>query len=445
MKCQEIFNSWHFNNALEVVQGRMKKAKKRLCIVLVGLFLLLLIPVINYGIVHFWQSETSVTIEQVQSLSKKEAAVVPGTSGNNGSLTAKAEDRLLAAITLYEKGLVQRIIVSGDEDEVAPMTRYLIKNGIPVECLASDPYGVDTYETIARIKEKFGKGTYYFCTQELYSNRARYLMDRLGMEGTVVCADARYYCNVGKNTIREFLAATKAVVEPIVHFGKAKTSVEEKEYAAVEKPVENSHFVQAEDLETPEDCKTEDKNPSDDYDVQKAVEYARTYALEPNADYGQFEQNCTNFVSQCLAAGGISMQGDPEFSETKRWNISGKSTDWYSVSKKSGKDALTHYSMSQAFVNTDAFFEYFTKERGYSFSRYNNDRAGNKKCYKEMAAGDVLVLYNEDGTVAHLGIVSGIGKNNAYYCGNTAKRRDASIFTISDETYLEMGLLHMSK
>ena len=103
MKCQEIVSSWHFNNALEVVQGRMKKAKKRLCIVLVGLFLLLLIPVINYGIVHFWQSETSVTIEQVQSLSKKEAAVVPGTSGNNGSLTAKAEDRLLAAITLYEK------------------------------------------------------------------------------------------------------------------------------------------------------------------------------------------------------------------------------------------------------------------------------------------------------------------------------------------------------
>ncbi len=423
----------------------MKKAKKRLCIVLTGVIILLFIPVINYGIVHFWQSETSVRIEHVQSLPEKEAAVVPGTSGNSGSLTAKAEDRLLAAISLYEKGLVQRIIVSGDEDEVAPMTRYLIKKGIPAECLASDPYGVDTYDTIARVKEKFGNQTFYFCTQELYSSRARYLMDRLGLEGTVVCVDARYYCNVGKNTIREFFAATKAVLEPVVHWGKAKTAVEEKDFAAVEKPVENSHFVQAEDLETPEDCKTEDKNPSDGYDVQKAVEYARTYALAPNAGYGQFEQNCTNFVSQCLAAGGISMQGDPEFSETKRWNISGKSTDWYSVSKKSAKDDLTHYSMSQAFVNTDAFFEYFTKERGYLFTRYQNNRAGNQKCYKEMAAGDVLVLYNEDGTVAHLGIVSGIGKNNAYYCGNTAGRRDTSIFTISDESYSEMGLLHMSR
>ncbi len=37
----------------------MKKAKKRLCIVLTGVIILLFIPVINYGMVHFWQSETS--------------------------------------------------------------------------------------------------------------------------------------------------------------------------------------------------------------------------------------------------------------------------------------------------------------------------------------------------------------------------------------------------
>ena len=53
----------------------MKKAKKRLCIVLTGVIILLFIPVINYGIVHFWQSETSVRIEHVQSLPEKEAAV----------------------------------------------------------------------------------------------------------------------------------------------------------------------------------------------------------------------------------------------------------------------------------------------------------------------------------------------------------------------------------
>ncbi len=65
------------------------------------------------------------------------------------------------------------------------MTRYLIKKGIPEECLASDPYGVDTYDTIVRTKEKIGNESFYFCTQELYSSRARYLMDRLGLEGTV--------------------------------------------------------------------------------------------------------------------------------------------------------------------------------------------------------------------------------------------------------------------
>ena len=101
--------------------------------------------------------------------------------------------------------------------------------------------------------------------------------------------------------------------------------------------------------------------------------------------------------------------------------------------------------MSETFVKTDAFFEYFTEELGYRFTNYENSYEGNLKCYEEMAAGDVLVLYNEDGTVAHLGLVSGIGEKNAYYCGNTAERRDFSVFTINEQTYSQMGILHMSQ
>ena len=92
----------------------------------------------------------------MQSLAEKDAAIVPGTSGYEGSITAKAKDRLQAAIGLYEAGLVRQIIVSGDEKEIKPMTRYLMKKGIPSESLSSDPQGVDTYDTIARVKEKFG-------------------------------------------------------------------------------------------------------------------------------------------------------------------------------------------------------------------------------------------------------------------------------------------------
>ena len=421
-----------------------KKRKKVLLGILISLALIVLAPFFCYGIVHLSQSDP-VPIDKVKSLAKKDAAIVPGTSGYEGSITSKGKDRLQAAIGLYEAGLVRQIIVSGDEKEIKPMTRYLMKKGIPSESLSSDPHGVDTYDTIARVKEKFGDLSYYFCTQELYSSRAGYLMDRLGVDGAVVSVDTMYYSNAGKNAVREFFAATKAVFEPIVLFGKAKTSIEKENFIKVEKPVENSHFVYQDEVETPEDCMVVDENPGDDYDVQKAVDYARAYAFERNPAYGQFEANCTNFVSQCLVAGGIAMKGKPEISEKNRWNISGKKTEWYSGAEQCDKDGLTHYSMSETFVKTDAFFEYFTEELGYTFTNYENSYEGNLKCYEEMAVGDVLVLYNEDGTVAHLGLVSGIGEKNAYYCGNTAERRDFSVFTMNEQTYSQIGILHMSQ
>ena len=198
-------------------------------------------------------------------------------------------------------------------------------------------------------------------------------------------------------------------------------------------------------MEIPEDCQTRDENREDDYDVQKAVAYARTYAFENNPSYGQFENNCTNFVSQCLVAGGIAMEGEPEISEKRRWNISDKDTDWYSSSKTCKSDGLMHYSMSRNFVKTDAFFSYFTEKRGYELTLYDNDNEGNKKCYAELVAGHILVLYNQDGAVVHPGLISGIGDKNAYYCGNTAQRRDFSVFTMNKETYSKIGILHMSK
>lgn len=47
-----------------------------------------------------------------------------------------------------------------------------------------------------------------------------------------------------------------------------------------------------------------------EYDRQKAVAYAQKYAFNPNPDYYFFDEiggDCTNFVSQCLHAGGFKM------------------------------------------------------------------------------------------------------------------------------------------
>lgn len=433
----------------EVMWNGMKKQKKKIrkifLAVAVCLIVLLLVPVLCYSIVCLGKGGKASYIQQVDSMAVRDAAIVPGTSGLDGAITGKAKDRLQAAIDLYDAGVVYQIIVSGDAKEGRTMTQYLMRKGIPAEALAADAYGVDTYDTIARVKEKYGEQSYYFCTQKLYSNRAGYLMKRIGLDGTVVCVDTMHYAKVVKNTLREFFAATKAVGETLVRRGKAKTTIEIEDFATVEEPVQNPHFVYADELETPEDCMVSDVAPDDGYDVVSAVGYAKTYALVRNSDYGQFEENCTNFVSQCLVAGGISMQGDGRISGKKRWNVSGSKDAWYSKTELCDSDGLQHYAASRTFVNTEAFLMYFTEVLGYRISTYDNERSGVEKCYEEAAAGDVLILYKEDGNVAHLGLISGMGDEHVYYCGNTSDRRDFSVRNINPDTYVKIGILHMSE
>lgn len=43
------------------------------------------------------------------------------------------------------------------------------------------------------------------------------------------------------------------------------------------------------------------------YDREQAGSYALKYALTRNGEYGDFESNCANFVSQCIHAGGVPM------------------------------------------------------------------------------------------------------------------------------------------
>lgn len=431
----------------------MKKEKKkkkgfvhRVQMLLAGIALICVIFLLGtlavYGIVHVGR-DSSVYIENVKNLPSKKVAVVPGAGLYDGNMTSKAKDRLTAALQLYEAGKVEQVVVSGDDEETTAMARYLLQKGVPEEVLGSDEYGVDTYETLARTKEKYGDVTYYVCTQKLYVSRVNYLMKRLDMDGVVVCADTMYYRESGKSWLREYFAAGKAVADPLLHRKKSKLSVAQKDFIQVEPMEENPHIIQAEDVEQPEDYEVVDRNPNDDYDVKKAVEYAKTYAFEHNPKYPVFEQNCTNFVSQCLVAGGINMQGDGETSEKKRYVIGDGKKDWYSMSQVA-RDGLVHYSTTSNFVNTNAFILYFTEERGYEMTIYQNDYQGKLECLREIASGDVLVFFGEKGEVIHIGLVTGIGEWNAYFCGNTNDRRDYGAFRTDETEYAQFGVVHMS-
>lgn len=416
------------------------------------LLLAISIPAICYLITQNVGDEPYIYVEledEINNLQKRDAAIVPGAAISVGMPNAIGRDRLNAAIIAYEQGAVNTIIVSGGTaEEVEIMAEYLIQHEIPKEDIAIDEYGADTYETVTRIIEKYELDSYYLCTQEIYSGRARYLMKAVGMDGQVICVDTMYYSISRKYKVREFFAATKAVIEPIIYGGKPKTSIAEKDFGVVpeyEATVEkDSTHVSINEVETPEDCRVVDINSEDGYDVEKAVAYARKYAIEANAEYPLFEQNCTNFVSQCLVAGGISFEGEAKVSQRNKYTITNDLSEWFSESELCEETGRLHYSTTYNFINTDGFIEYFTKVRGYEFTVYKNDYDGKMKCYNDIASGDVLIFYGKYGDVEHIGLVTGIGEMNAYYCGNTNAKLDYGVFTIDDRAYPKMGIIHMS-
>uniref|UniRef100_UPI00047869BD amidase domain-containing protein n=1 Tax=Alkalihalobacterium bogoriense TaxID=246272 RepID=UPI00047869BD len=53
------------------------------------------------------------------------------------------------------------------------------------------------------------------------------------------------------------------------------------------------------------------------YDRQAAVKYAERWWNDYNPQYKKFNDNCTNFISQCLRAGGVPMTGYPN--RSKGW------------------------------------------------------------------------------------------------------------------------------
>ena len=306
-----------------------KKAKKtkiqtillRSCMICFAIILFgVFVSMINYRIIQNSYKGKKVYQQNINTLTPRDIAVVPGTAVSDDTPNAKCKERLDTAEILYKKKLVTTILVSGTRKETNVMCRYLTSHKIPEKYILRDAAGVSSYETITRAAEKMSGKTIYFCTQELYAARSQFFMNRAKLNGKVVCVDTMFYSHPWKTFLREYFADSKAILNVLIYHGNPKQSTKTVGFAKLPSEVTTNtkYHIQAQNQPVPADYQVADSNPNDHYDVEKAVEYARTYALKRNPDYPAFENNCTNFVSQCLVAGGISMIGKEKPSDTKR-------------------------------------------------------------------------------------------------------------------------------
>jgi len=83
------------------------------------------------------------------------------------------------------------------------------------------------------------------------------------------------------------------------------------------------------------------------YDRNLAVNYAETWWNSYHPDFPQFDVDCTNFISQCLLAGGAPMRGAPVrdqgwWYENNNWSFSwsvAHSMYWYLKTSTAGLQA----------------------------------------------------------------------------------------------------------
>jgi len=128
--------------------------------------------------------------------------------------------RLNVAVDLWQRGLVQAFLLSGDAngesgDEIAAMTRYLVEHGVPAERIIGDGYGRDSYDTCVRARDVYGVRRALLVSQGFHLPRAVTLCRSLGIDadgveaGCVGCTALRTV----RNLLREPGADLKAAAD----------------------------------------------------------------------------------------------------------------------------------------------------------------------------------------------------------------------------------------
>ena len=152
------------------------------------------------------------------------------------------------------------------------------------------------------------------------------------------------------------------------------------------------------------------------YNRIKAVHYAKQHALSPNPDFYHFDDiggDCTNFVSQCLLAGGCKMVYD-------------KTNGWYYNSSYDRSYSWTGVSFLQSFL--------LSPPTGGPRAQICN--------LKDLAEGDIIQLRQNNTHFNHTLFVSKILGGEIYVCAHSSDALDRKLSSYSYKQALPLHILY---
>ncbi|MCD7775002.1 MAG: amidase domain-containing protein [Clostridiales bacterium] len=99
------------------------------------------------------------------------------------------------------------------------------------------------------------------------------------------------------------------------------------------------------------------------YNRTNAAAYAQAYALNPNDTYKKLDADCTNFVSQAIAVGGVYSYINSSFTSVpsvlKDWIMDTNSNSWYMI-KKTRSIGYDYWVYSKTWAFVDNFRTFHT-------------------------------------------------------------------------------------
>ena len=203
----------------------MKKSFKFIKSVLSKLIILIIAVFLTFILINSYvksSTEDSIISKNDALNINPDCIIVLGAGvRSDGSPSPMLQDRINTGIELYENGVSDKILMSGDHtkkgyDEVNIMKDYAINKGIPSENVFMDHAGISTYDSIYRAKEIFRAEKIIIVTQEYHLYRALHIAEKLGVEAYGVSADVRVYAGQELRELREKAARVKDFFKAIL-------------------------------------------------------------------------------------------------------------------------------------------------------------------------------------------------------------------------------------
>ena len=202
------------------------KTKSRIKIIALSLVVIIVMAGLTPFAIDFWVVKSTesyiLSPDDPDLVSQNPQCILVLGAGlkSDGTPSPMLKDRLDTGISLYNKGVAPKLLLSGDHgkefyDEIKSMKNYCLELDVPFEDIFLDHAGFSTYESIIRAQKVFEVERLIIVTQEYHLFRALYTAKKTGLDVYGVSSSLREYSGQKLRDQREFFARNKDFLQTL--------------------------------------------------------------------------------------------------------------------------------------------------------------------------------------------------------------------------------------